>query len=580
MYKQPVRQPGASSGTRCAIYTRKSHEEGLEQEFNSLDAQREACEAYITSQRHEGWEILPGYYDDGGISGATMDRPALQRLLADIAAGRIDVVVVYKVDRLTRALADFARIVDIFDAAKVSFVSVTQAFNTTTSMGRLTLNVLLSFAQFEREVTAERIRDKIAASKKKGMWMGGNLPLGYDSEDRKLVINNTEAETVRHIFRRYVELGSVARLRDELEAEGIVSKIRISAKGLKKGGAPFTRGALYHLLKNEIYRGKITHKGTSYPGEHLPVVDQNLWNEVQAQLTENRVERRSGNRIKSSNLLTGLLFDGAGHRLTPSHSNKKGQRYRYYVSRTLISGPREARDRGRRLPARGIETLVTDRLYRYFGDEAAILGTGAADIRDLASQQQFLGKIRHLRESWSKLELAKIRQILLLLIDRVEVFEDHVDIRIDRNALPMVDREGGPIRKEKGVGKAADIEILHIPAKLKRTGMEMRMLVDGATARDSAQKPDRSLVRLLAQAKMFQERALQNETCTIGQLAKEAGVSDSYFTRILRLNYLAPDIVRAILTGAQPPELTARKLVSASRLPLLWQDQLRLFSVI
>ena len=528
MGKQSVKQSRASSETRCAIYTRKSHEEGLEQEFNSLDAQREACEAYIISQKHEGWKMLPDYYDDGGISGATMDRPALQRLLADIAASRIDVVVVYKVDRLTRALSDFARIVDIFDAAKVSFVSVTQAFNTTTSMGRLTLNVLLSFAQFEREVTAERIRDKIAASKKKGMWMGGNLPLGYDSMDRKLVINKAEAETVRHIFRRYVELGSVAILRDELKSEGIVSKIRISAKGLQKGGAPFARGALYHLLQNRIYLGEIPHKGTSYPGEHQAIVDRDLWDKVQARLTANRRARQTGSRTKSPSLLTGLLFDGNGQRMTPSHSNKKGQLYRYYVSRTLISGPRTAKDRGRRLPAREIETLVTDRLYRYLGDEASMLDAVAAEIRDPDSQQQFLGKIRHLRQCWAKLELTRMRQILLLLIDRVDVFGEHVDIRIDRNALTLLDGEITSARKVRAAGENTNIEILHIPAKLKRTGMELRMLVNGTSTRDGAQIPDRSLVRLLAQAKMFQDRALQNEACTIGQLAKEAGISDSY----------------------------------------------------
>lgn len=580
MGKQPVNRAKPSSETRCAIYTRKSHEEGLEQEFNSLDAQREACEAYIASQKHEGWKILSDYYDDGGISGATMERPALQRLLADIAAGKIDVVVVYKVDRLTRALSDFARIVDIFDAAEVSFVSVTQAFNTTTSMGRLTLNVLLSFAQFEREVTAERIRDKIAASKKKGMWMGGNLPLGYDTKDRKLVINKAEAETVRHIFRRYVELGSVASLRDELESVGIVSKIRISAKSLQKGGTPFARGALYHLLQNHIYLGEISHKGTSYPGEHQAIVDQGLWDQVQERLTANRRARQTGSKTKSPSLLTGLLFDAEGHRMTPSHSNKKGQRYRYYVSRTLISGPLETRDRGRRLPAREIETLVTDRLYRYLADEASMLETVATDIRDPASQQQFLGKIRHIRESLSKLELAKIRQILLLLVDRVDVFKEHVDIRIDRDALPTLAREKGSARKVQRAGNDRNIEILHIPAKLKRTGMEMRMLINGATVRDCDRKPDRSLVRLLAQARMFQDRALQNEAFTIGQLAAKAGVSDSYFTRILRLNYLAPEIVRAILTGTQPPVLNARKLVSASRLPMLWHDQRKLFGII
>jgi site-specific DNA recombinase len=286
--------PRAHPRLRCAIYTRKSSEEGLEQDFNSLDAQREACEAYVASQRHEGWGVLPQMYDDGGFSGATMERPALQQLLADVAAGQIDVVVVYKVDRLTRSLSDFAKIVEIFDKRQVSFVSVTQAFNTTTSMGRLTLNVLLSFAQFEREVTGERIRDKIAASKRKGMWMGGQPPLGYDAKDRKLVVNEAEAEVVRHIFRRYCELKSVRLLKSELDPEGILSKVRLASDGSRYGGRPLARGALYLKLANRIYRGEIVHKGQSYPGDHAPIIDEPLWNEVQQILSANRVDRESG----------------------------------------------------------------------------------------------------------------------------------------------------------------------------------------------------------------------------------------------------------------------------------------------
>src|SRR3954447_18726686 len=294
---------------RCAVYTRKSSEEGLEQDFNSLHAQREACDAYIASQRQEGWVALPAMYDDGGFSGGTTDRPALQRLLADIAAGKIDIVVVYKVDRLTRSLTDFARIVDLFDKHRVSFVSVTQAFNTTTSMGRLTLNVLLSFAQFEREVTGERIRDKIAASKKKGMWMGGQPPLGYDVQDRKLVPNEAEAAIVRHIFRRYVELRSVRDLKAELDSAGIVSKARRAADGSPYGARPLARGALYLMLSNRIYRGEIVHKGQGYPGEHAAIVDEGLFSVVQAILAGNRVERRTGGDSSEPSLLMGLVHE-------------------------------------------------------------------------------------------------------------------------------------------------------------------------------------------------------------------------------------------------------------------------------
>ena len=304
-----MKKPGTAvrrSGTvRCAIYTRKSSEEGLEQEFNSLQAQREACEAFIDSQRHEGWVCLRAAYDDGGFSGATMDRPALQQLLADITAGRVDTIVVYKIDRLTRSLADFAKIVEILDARGASFVSVTQQFNTTTSMGRLTLNVLLSFAQFEREVIGERIRDKIAASKKKGMWMGGVPPLGYRVQDRKLGIVDSEAEIVRSIFRHYAELGSVRLLKAELEAQGRKSKSWTSAAGRVIGGKPFSRGALYLMLRNRTYRGEIVHKGQSHPGEHTPIIDHPLWDAVQMRLAANTAERNSATRTHQPSLLAG-----------------------------------------------------------------------------------------------------------------------------------------------------------------------------------------------------------------------------------------------------------------------------------
>ncbi|WP_246692739.1 recombinase family protein [Methylobacterium sp. WL64] len=297
---------------RCAVYTRKSSEEGLEQTFNSLDAQREACVAYVASQRHEGWQLLPALYDDGGYSGGTMERPALKRLLADVAAGKIDVVVVYKVDRLTRALSDFAKIVEVLDRRGASFVSVTQAFNTTSSMGRLTLNVLLSFAQFEREVTGERIRDKIAASKRKGMWMGGLPPLGYDVAERKLVVNAAEAETVRLIFRRYCCLRSVRLLAAELAQAGIHSKARRAVDGGNFGGQPLGRGALYAMLANRLYRGEVVHKGEAYPGEHVAIVDVELFAEAQAILALNRVERDEGVRAEAPSLLAGLVYDAAG----------------------------------------------------------------------------------------------------------------------------------------------------------------------------------------------------------------------------------------------------------------------------
>jgi site-specific DNA recombinase len=356
--------PRSGRALRCAVYTRKSSEEGLEQEFNSLHAQREACEAFIKSQRHEGWSCLPQGYDDGGRSCGNIDRPALQQLLADIRQGKVNVVVVYKIDRLTRSLADFAKIVEIFDAKGVSFVSVTQQFNTTTSMGRLTLNVLLSFAQFEREVTGERIRDKIAASKRKGMWMGGVPPLGYAVRERKLVVVPEEAETVRHIFGRYAALGSVRLLRLELEAHGITGKSWTSASGRSWGGKPLGRGALYLILQSRLYRGEIVHKDQTYPGEHAAIIDPARWDAVQARLAENAVERSTGVRVENPSLLAGLVFDGDGNRMTPTHAVKNGRRYRYYVSRPLITGARANDAAGLRLPAAEIERIVTNRIRR------------------------------------------------------------------------------------------------------------------------------------------------------------------------------------------------------------------------
>src|ERR1700737_151853 len=330
--------PARRNGTvRCAIYTRKSSEEGLEQEFNSLQAQREACEAFINSQRHEGWVCLRTAYDDGGFSGATMDRPALQQLLADITAGRLDTVVVYKIDRLTRSLADFAKIVEILDTKDASFVSVTQQFNTTTSMGRLTLNVLLSLAQFEREVIGERIRDKIAASKQKGMWMGGNVPLGYDASERTLIVNPAEAETVRRLFALYLELCCVRRVKEEADRLGLSTKRSATANGTERGGKSFSRGHLYNLLSNPIYIGEIAHKGQLYPGQHPVLIDTETWTAVRNQLATNASDHRRKAHAAEPSLLAGVLVDARGERFTPSQAVKKGRRYRYYVSAALIT---------------------------------------------------------------------------------------------------------------------------------------------------------------------------------------------------------------------------------------------------
>src|ERR1700740_2956921 len=367
-----MRSERGKTTLRCAIYTRVSTEHGLEREFNSLDNQREASEAYIKSQAHEGWQLIRGHYDDGGYSGGSMDRPALQKLLDDVRARRVDVVVVYKVDRLTRSLADFAKLVELFDAHQVSFVSVTQAFNTTTSMGRLTLNVLLSFAQFEREVTGERIRDKIAASKRKGMWMGGVPPLGYDVRDRRLVVNRPEAVTVKHIYERYLELGSVKLLRNDLKRREFLSKVRVSKNGVRSGGRQFSRGALYELLSNPIYLGEIRHKKERHPGQHQPMMSRELWEKVQLRLRDQATTHRERPTKAPTRPLAGKLFDENGEPLYVQGAVKGTRHYRYYFSRGLCLGAVQDERRGWRVSAPELERAVRAATQQILSDRAAI----------------------------------------------------------------------------------------------------------------------------------------------------------------------------------------------------------------
>ena len=510
---------------RCAIYTRKSSDEGLDQAFNSLDAQREAGEAYVKSQAGEGWCSLPALYDDGGFSGGSMERPALQRLLADVDAGFIDVVVVYKIDRLTRSLADFARIVERFDARGISFVSVTQAFNTTSSMGRLTLNVLLSFAQFEREVTGERIRDKIAASKAKGMWMGGVVPLGYDrpaDSARVLQVNQGEAETVRSIFARYLELGSVHRLAAELETQGLVSKVNISASGRTSGGIPYSRGALFHLLRNRIYVGSIVHKGTVHPGAHTGIVDPALFQAVQAQLDRQR--RRHATTAERTVIrapLTGRLFDAAGEPMSPTFSRgARGGVYRYYVSASLQAGGVKRSDAiVRRLPAPATEQLVTDILSRLLPLEPQPL----VQLRAL-----------HLRADGIALVLrGKLRRAV----------QHHLG---DGESLH---RDGGNC-------------IVRVPVSLPLRG--------GRTAVFSGERdrtsPDATLIGALRKA-----HAMLGRDCH-GRPTIATAPASAYERKILRLAFLDPALQDDILAGRQPRGFRLETFLR-SAVPLAWIDQ-------
>ncbi len=559
---------------RCAIYTRKSSEEGLEQDFNSLDAQREACEAYILSQRHAGWIALPEMYDDGGISGATLERPSVQRLFNDVRDGKVDCVVVYKVDRLTRSLADFAKIVEIFDASSVSFVSVTQQFNTTSSMGRLTLNVLLSFAQFEREIAGERIRDKIAASKKKGMWMGGYPPLGYDVRDRKLVITPHEAEAVRHIFRRYLELGAVSALRNDLSQQGIVSKQRIDKHGKTTGGKPFARGALYHMLKNRIYIGEIVHKENCYPGEHPPIIERSLWDAVAKRLEDNTHDREDGVGVQEPSLLTGILYDGDGCRLTPSHAVKTGKRYRYYVSNTLITGPRSAAPRGRRVPASDIETLVGKTIKDFLSSDAAILEALSGSEFEKVDKQQILSNAADLARGWEQRTPTERRAMIRRVVCRVVIQPERIDVEIDRwqafDALTQPEKM--QTRRHFKIKSGQETFVLKVDAVLKRAGQGMKLVVHNATA----QAPNTTLINLFVKAFEVREKILNGTGESIEASARRIKTNANYITALLRISFLAPDIIAAVLDGRHPTTLTARNFITKTHtLPREWSRQRR-----
>ena len=551
----------------CAIYTRKSSDEGLEKEFNSLDAQREACEAFITSQKHAGWAAVRDLYDDGGLSGGTMERPALQRLLADIKSSKVQIVVVYKVDRLTRSLADFAKIVDVLDAHGASFVSVTQQFNTTTSMGRLTLNMLLSFAQFEREIAGERIRDKIAASKAKGMWMGGNVPLGYDVRERKLIINVVEAETVRMIFHRYAELGSVRLLGHELDRLGVVSKRRERAGGVLAGGNRFSRGALYTLLQNPIYRGEIAHQGKVYPGQHEAIIDAELWQLVQERLAGNRLARTLGETAEAPSLLAGLIVDGDGQRMTPTHAVKKGRRYRYYVSAQLISGTRSDHAKGWRIPAGDIEMLVLDRLRAFLASNRDLGETLSTFDLDAAAVRSAMMKASQLAEGWASLPPIKLRELVRTVVETVTVDDESVVSSLKPAAVATIllgDTCNFPEGRRSGA-----IE-LTIDAKLRRAGKGIRLVVGGGVA----EKPDGQMIALLRDAHATREALTSGRDETIDAMAQRLGVKRDILSAQMRLTYLAPDVVRALILGRPGEGLTPAGLLTLCKdLPHDWQLQ-------
>ena len=531
---------------RCAIYTRKSSEEGLDQDFNSLHAQREACEAYIASQKHEGWHIVKTHYDDGGFSGGNIERPALKQLLEDIDAGKVNAVVVYKVDRLTRSLTDFAKIIERFDNHNVSFVSVTQQFNTTSSMGRLTLNVLLSFAQFEREVTSERIRDKIAASKKKGMWMGGFVPLGYDLKDRKLLVNAKEAQTIKHIYRRYLELGCVRLLKEDLDKNGIYSKVRG-----EKGGCSFARGMLYKILSNPIYIGQIRHKGICHPGQHKAIIDQALWEKVQQHIAEKSVEHKTHNTVSCP--LTNKLFDVSGERLIPVHANKKGRRYRYYISQSLAAEPKNASSSGWRLPGQEIEQVIAHAASEILLDGCAI--TTALQEAGIAAH--------HIPSALNKAK--KIQQNTADLIDR---FIRRVDLRQEGIRLTLS-------LASLLVPEVEDLTIIRdIPMRMKRRGIEMRLIINGT----GPVRVDQPLLKTIVRAHKWFNDLVSGRVHNMAEIASMEGVDKSYVSRVVNLAFLAPDIIESIISGHQPADLNVEKLMKRTDLPLDWVQQRQLLT--
>jgi DNA invertase Pin-like site-specific DNA recombinase len=549
---------------RCAIYTRKSTEEGLDQEFNSLDAQRASCEAYILSQAGEGWVALQALYDDGGISGGTMNRPALQRLLGDVEAGKIDAVIVYKVDRLTRALTDFAKIVDVFDAKGVSFVSVTQQFNTTTSMGRLTLNVLLSFAQFEREVTAERIRDKIAASKKKGMWMGGLSPLGYDAVDKKLVINEAEAETVRTLFGLYLTHANMTLVKQEADRQGLKTKIRKPSNGQRRGGESFTRGHLYKLLSNPVYIGEVDHKSVRYAGEHNPIIDQETWDAVQEVLASNAVVRRCRSNAKAPSLLAGLLVDEDGNRMRPSHANKAGRRYRYYISTVLAEEYADAVD-GWRLPARAIEEVVLKGISNFLRNGASL--TEALN-RAGSRLKVMLSRASSLADRILKAGPSGQREVLLELVTCIEVRQDRIRITLRTDRLCDMIGLGESLKKQD---QEKDEFQIDLPVSFRRRGVEMKLVI--ADDRNPMLAPDLKLISVIARGHAWFGELKNGEASSLGELVESLGVDQGDVSRLIPLAFLAPDIINAILEGSQPVELTATRLMRMTNLPASWAEQ-------
>lgn len=526
---------------RCAIYTRKSTEEGLEQDFNSLDAQREACEAYIKSQMHEGWVLLDKQYNDGGYSGGTMERPAFKELLKDIENDKIDIVVVYKVDRLTRSLMDFSKIIDVFDRHETSFVSITQQFNTTTSMGRLTLNILLSFAQFEREVTGERIRDKIAASKKKGMWMGGKVPLGYLKEDKKLIIHNEDAQKVQMLFDKYLELKSVPKLMQYLKENEIKTKT----------DKYFSKGQLYHLLANKIYIGKITHKDKVYDGEHKAIISDKIFEDVQKLLYENKVDKTCGVKCSSNSLLAGLIYDDLGNKMTPSHSNNHGRRYRYYVSRALKNN--EETGSVSKIPAGEVEKFVIETTKEFLQDKK--------QIQKIVSEYK-ISKQNKLIYIAQNIQDYSEPKLIRAIIHRIVVSKNLIEITYNEASIKKVLNALANNQEIVITDKNEELTPIVISKNIKITQSSRNdnILILNAKEYDTPE-PNPYLVNAIVKSFYYHKQIQAGKT--IEDLQTEECLKDSkYIRNILNLKYISPQLTEQILNGTQSENLSLQRLIN------------------
>lgn len=556
----------------CAIYTRKSSEEGLEQDFNSLHAQREACEAFVLSQKGLGWTPIATAYDDGGFSGGNVERPALKRLIADIEAGQVKVIVVYKVDRLTRSLADFAKLVDLFDTMGVSFVSVTQQFNTTTSMGRLTLNVLLSFAQFEREVTGERIRDKIAASKRKGMWMGGVPPAGYSAVGRALTPELIQADRIPEMYHLYLQLNCIRRLCKEVRERGWLTPERTNKRAGFGGHKPFSRGHLHRILSNPLYAGLVHHHGEHHAGQHPALVGMDLWTQVQERLALNRQGHKVQSRAQSPSLLSGKLFDEVGRRLIPSHTTKGKKRYRYYV--TPVDDP----DEPIRLPAAEIEREVIGAIVNWSSNQQQVLNaTGwtdapqAAQVLKLAHRLQLALKQDPTGEpsiAASGAQGAPGPIHLRSCVSRIEVAPTRMRIVLDLVGCGLLPEAAGPQQT-----------IIDIPVERKRCGMAVRLVIGNEAALKRPQRePDPGLVSLMVRGKAWM-KLLTTGGQSIEAIAEKERLSARYVSRVINVALLAPDIKQALERGDHPITLNATKLITSVPFPMDWVEQRRLLGL-